>query len=393
MSDELKLKIVLDDGSVKEGFLRIEKTAEGSSKKIEKSIDTNVTESFSDGLTSIATKFAVVGAAAFAVGSTLKKTLDFALLGEATKAVEKQFDTLAESAGIAGDKLKEGLIASTKGLIDDEDALQIATKGIVALGKEAERLPQIMDIARNASKALGKDFTQSFEQMSGFIENGNAKVLKQYGLILDLDEAYKKAAKGIGLTAAELSEAQKQTVRMNLFLDEAAGKFSGTAKSVTPLKDALDRLFVTFGNFKEDTAVKFYDNVGGAIERVINKINGLISQGPSLKDALLYLSNPALGITYVLGGAAVGADKLSLSVEDLKKKIDVSTTSVTKLNDQIESLQKLKSETAPGDVAGLSGISVQLDNAKRKVLETKTEINQLYSLLSKKSFVTFSSIV
>ena len=39
MADELKLKIVLDDGSVKEGFLSVEKQAEATGKKIASNLD------------------------------------------------------------------------------------------------------------------------------------------------------------------------------------------------------------------------------------------------------------------------------------------------------------------------------------------------------------------
>ena len=39
MSDELRIKIILDDGSVKEGFVSAEKQAEKSAKKIGKSFD------------------------------------------------------------------------------------------------------------------------------------------------------------------------------------------------------------------------------------------------------------------------------------------------------------------------------------------------------------------
>ena len=39
MADELRIKIILDDGSVKEGFVSAEKQAEKSAQKIGKSFD------------------------------------------------------------------------------------------------------------------------------------------------------------------------------------------------------------------------------------------------------------------------------------------------------------------------------------------------------------------
>lgn len=258
--DEVQIKITLDTNEAVKGFAKIEKEADKVAKKSQGGFSQAVGDISSD-ISSLAARFGPVGLAAAAAVKVIKEVagaaLDFALLGEKTQAVEIQFNSLANSAGIASESLKQGLIDATKGLIDDEDALQIATKSIVALGAEAQRLPEILTLARNASKALGKDFQDSFGQLSSFVETGNARVLRQFGIVLDLDSAYKKAAASIGLLSSELSEQQKQTVRLNLLLDEQASKFNNSAQSITPLKDAFDRLKVSIGNTSESLATSF----------------------------------------------------------------------------------------------------------------------------------------
>lgn len=274
MADELKLKIVLDDGSVRDGFLSVEKQAKDTSKKIGNSFNSkgsgiqaiaNGAEAASGGIASMAASAARAlgpyGALATAIIAASVAQVKFALEGEKANAVNVQFANIAKSSGLQVDSFKQSIIEATQGLIDDKDALQIATTGIIALGENAAKIPAILDASRSISRALGKDFKESFQNLSQFVETGNVRILRQYGIILDLDSAYKKAAKSIGLTSSELSEQQKQTVRANLALDEIPKKFSSAAQSVTPLKDAYDRLGVSiskaFGNVQTVLAESF----------------------------------------------------------------------------------------------------------------------------------------
>jgi len=264
MSDELRIKIILDDGSVKDGFVSLEKQAEKSAKKIGKSFDEKGSgfQSLADGAEAAAggigsmAKAAIraagpVGALIAGVAALSAATFKVALAGEQVNAVNLQFANIASSAGLAADSFKESIIGATQGLIDDEDALQIATKGIIALGDQASKLPAILDASRSVSRALGKDFKSTFEDLSSFVENGNARVLRQFGIVLDLDKAYANAAKSIGVATGALTEQQKQQVRANLILDEVPKKFGAAEQSITPLKDAFDRLKVSAGNSLE----------------------------------------------------------------------------------------------------------------------------------------------
>lgn len=264
MADELKLKIVLDDGSVREGFLSLEKAAAKTGDKIGQNFDkkgSGIT-SLAGALQSAQGGFVELGKSALsaigpygllagAIGGSVLALGKFALAGEKVNAVNAQFANVAIASGLAVDEFSASIIKATDGLIDDEDALQIATKGIIALGKEASKIPEILEQSRAVSRALGKDFKSTFEDLSQFVETGNARVLRQYGIILDLDVAYKRAALSVGLTTAELTEQQKQTIRTNLVLDELPKKFGAAAQSVTPLADAFDRLRVKATNALE----------------------------------------------------------------------------------------------------------------------------------------------
>jgi len=403
MADEIKLKIVLDDGSVKEGFLSVEKNADQTAKKIGKSFDkkdtginaivssadrlTDSLETAGQGVGAIASRFAAtlgpmgaVAAAVGAVGAALGKA---ALAGEQVNAVNIQFDRIAKSAGLSVDSFKESIVSATQGLIDDEDALQIATKGIISLGDEAKRLPQILDASRSVSKALGKDFKESFQDLSTFVEFGNARVLRNYGIVLDLDKAYEKAAKSIGLTAAQLTEQQKQTIRANELLDQIPKKFNAAAGSVTPLKDAIDKLKVSISNTFENIEVQISGPVSTAVTRIISSIDDLISRGQTLKSAFFFLSGA--GTTAFLAEAISGTNKYALSIDDLKKKAADTQNEIAKLNAVTSILNETKASTT--DKTLISKIDAEIESVAIKSKSASQELRSLYKVISEKSGV------
>ena len=373
MSDELRIKIILDSGEVKEGFLAVEKQADKTAGKIGKSFDkkgsglqtvADGAEAASGGLQSMASAairaagpYGALAAAAIAVAGGYLK---MALAGEQVNAVNIQFANVASSAGLAADSFKESIIGATQGLIDDEDALQIATKGIIALGDQASKLPAILDASRGVSRALGKDFKSTFEDLSSFVENGNARALRQFGIVLDLDKAYSNAAKSIGLTAAALTEQQKQQIRANLILDEVPKKFDAASQSVTPLKDAFDRLKVSASNSLEEIqsglanfiTQKFIDNAdlsNVATSRLRNNLEAVSKEITSVSSRIEEIKLDKLGSKSVQASAEVASlntELKRLREEQQKLFLEQSARSDQELFSALDATKKPK-ENAP----------------------------------------------
>lgn len=396
MADELKLKIVLDDGSVKEGFLSVEKQADKTAKKIEQSFDkkesglqklskgadglSDALESVSGGTASVAARIAgmlgPVGALALAVGAVAGAYGKMVLAGEQVNAINTQFDRIAQSAGLSVDSFKNSIIEATKGLIDDEDALQIATKGIIALGTEAQRLPQILDASRTVSKALGKDFKESFQDLSTFVEFGNARVLRNYGIVLDLDKAYEKAAKSIGLTAAQLTEQQKQTIRANELLDQIPKKFDAAAESVTPFKDAFNRLKVSAGNALDEVLTKitdistkaFFGNAGLSVDKLKTSLAEVSKQIESANARIAEIKLDKLGSKSVQASAEVAS--LNSYIKELRKELN-------SIQSEIDKREKKKTDSAAEPEAKKSAISITPEQSK---LAREAELKRLNDL-------------
>ena len=407
MADELRIKIILDDGSVKEGFVSAEKQADKSTQKIGNSFDKkgaglqnleDGAEAAAGGISGMA-QAAIraagpVGSLAAGVAAVAAAGFKMALAGEQVNAVNIQFANVAKSAGLAADQFGESIINATQGLIDDEDALQIATKGIVALGDQASKLPAILDASRGVSRALGKDFKETFQDLSTFVENGNAKVLRNYGIVLDLDKAYAKAAKSIGLTSAQLNEQQKQQIRANLILDEVPKKFDAAAKSVTPLKDAYDKFSVTAGNAFDNSAKTINTIFAPAIKTALDGLNSFFSKLNEVSGyTALESANSKLAAfnTTVLEGK-IKIPLINKELETLNQRL-LTTSSVgekVQLNTQIQRLQSQverlasSSKIATEEIQKLGGIRINPEeapagknNTKKTDAELKADRDQL----------------
>jgi hypothetical protein len=381
--DNLELKIVLDDGQVVQGFLNLQRTAKAASADIGRNLGDKrggALSSFNDELLTTSLRFGVLTAAVATLGTVIKKSFDFALLGESTKAINQQFKTLANQAGIAADELQKGIEAAAGGLIDDEDALKIATQSIIALGDAAKNLPSVLNLARSVSNTLGKDFKETFGDLSLFIENGNAKLLRQYGILLDTKPAIDQYARSLGISADQLSNNQLQVIRLNTLLEQAGEKFRNGAQSVTPFKDSLDRLKVSFGNLQEAAAVRFVDQFGGGLSRVADKLTDITKNGLSVKDAL---SIAFQGVGGFLGRASQAADDFyNLSLDEIRKKTSEVTDEIKKLNDELRSLEKTQSETK--NIGTLGRIAGAIPITRNKIKELQGDLDQLFKVFNEK---------
>lgn len=213
-----------------------------------------------------------VGAAALA----LKASFDIVFEGEQIRQVNKSFENLSKSFGIAGDKLKEGLVAASKGLIDDTDLLKAANKAIVELGDNADQIPKLMDVARKATALFGGDALERFEMLSAAVASGNTRSLKQIGIIIDQDAAIQKYARSVGLTISELSEADKKQAILNETLTQANQKFKDVDESSLKVTNSWKELKVAGKQWVEEVVLGIEKHLGPALESVIKGTTGLL---------------------------------------------------------------------------------------------------------------------
>lgn len=399
MADELKLSITLDTGEVVQGFLAIDKAAKKTSDKVAKSFS-NSSEDIKDAIgeispslgslsnnisKAIASPLGLVTASVVALGAAVKGSFDLTLAGEKLLKIDKQFESLSTSAGIAGDKLKDAFITSLDGLIDDSDAIQALNKSIVTLGLKAGQLPQVMELARKATNLFGGDVVNNFEAINQAIATGATRQLRGLGLIINSDEAYAKYAKSIGVTKDLLTESGKQQALLNEVLEKGEAKFAGVALRSDNLTESLQRLKVESNNSLEDFQKSFAKSFGPPATRLIDFITEKIKGGIGLKELAAIVVSPSSvlsALTSQATRAAAGLDLTVLSVEDLKTKITESYSTIDGLNKRIIDLTAQRKEAK--DISTIARLDNDLRATKTSAIEAEKQLKSLYSALNLK---------
>lgn len=216
---------------------------------------------------------------------TVKSALDLTLEAEAIKRVNQQFETLAATAGIAGETLKEGLEKAAGGLLDTEDLLGAANKALVTMGESASKLPALLEVAKNSTMVFGGSLLQNFEALNQAISSGQTRALRSLGIIVDSQAAYRDYANSIGVTVASLSEQEKKTALLNAVLEKSATVFKNTKVNSDDATQSFQRLKVSLTEMKDTFVIAF--------DRTI---------GPSVRTALSSLSSWAKGAADVFAG-------------------------------------------------------------------------------------------
>ena len=234
-------------------------------------IETAATSGFSGVAEAFLTKLVnpvTVGAAA--IGASIIGAFAFAKIGEENNRIAATFKRFATDSGLDADRLKEKIAGIAEGFVDLEDVLPRAGEAVLALGKNANRLPEILALARNIGVQTGRDVTQVFEELTKGIENQNIKLLRNNSIRLDGDRVLQEYAKSHGLVVAQLSEAAKQQAFLNAALEQGNKKFGEVGAQAAPIQGGIKKLELAFDDLKDSIAAVVNSGLGGFFASVIS---------------------------------------------------------------------------------------------------------------------------
>lgn len=300
------------------------------------------------------------GPVALAIGSVisagyvLKKVFDLTLVSERNQQIANSFNAIAESAGLAGDKLRAGLAAAAQGLADDDDLMAAANKSIIELGDNAERIPEIMEIARKASALFGGDLIQNFENISQAIASGNVKSLRNLGIIIDTEAAQKKYAESLGISISQLSEVGKRQAIANEALVQAQQKFANVDESSAKATKAFKRMGVAGG--------ELYDGIAD-----------LVSQSSVLST--------------VFNAVAIGLN--SITPSKAPSMVEQYTREIENANLRIQKFKELIEERTKAAEKADASMFKNGDSIRRNIKNYEAEIVSLQKVIDlKKAFIS-----
>tara|TARA_E500000178_G_C17034633_1_gene762654 strand:- start:2866 stop:6171 length:3306 start_codon:yes stop_codon:yes gene_type:complete len=277
----------------------------------------------SQGMGGFVGAYATLAANVFAVSAAfnfLKRAAD-------VEQLRKSQVEFANSTGTALQSVTMRLREASGGMLGFQEAAQAAAIGS-AKGFSPQQLEELAIGAGKVSKALGRDFTDSFDRLVRGVSKAEPELLDELGITLRLEEATKSYAKALGVNAKELTTYQRsqavlaETQRQ---LNEQFGDFDGNQNAFVKLQKTFEDVvnlvaekvlpvFEFFANIIANNigiAIGVFALIGAKIFGTIPAVAGL---GESLDE---FVSNAEQGIT----SATEDMDEYSESIANAKKEL------------------------------------------------------------------------
>jgi len=126
---------------------------------------------------------------------------------------------MSDAAGVSADKILRSMRELSGGTISTMELIQSSTRAMI-LGLPIDKLDKLMRIARASATAMGTDVKQMFDDIVVGIGRQSRLILDNLGIVVKMEDAYKKYAEQLGKTASQLLETEKRQAFLNAVLEE-----------------------------------------------------------------------------------------------------------------------------------------------------------------------------
>ena len=181
--------------------------------------------------------YATIAAQVFAVSAAfqfLKSSMETRNLLEGQKA-------FGAVTGVAYKTLTNDLQAATQGMLDFKAAASAVAIG-TASGLSANQMTLLGTAAKNASLALGRDLTDSFNRLVRGVTKAEPELLDELGIVLRLENATRDYALAVGKAREDLNAFERTQAVFNNVLEQAEQKFGRITELMNPDAFALGQL-------------------------------------------------------------------------------------------------------------------------------------------------------
>ena len=173
---------------------------------------------------------AVVATAAMAIKQAWDLAAPAARFEEQTIAL----NNLAQQYGTSAGAMLTAIQKVASGTIAQVDAISIANKGLL-MGLNPQQLEFFTNAAERLSGAIGGDTAQAFETLTQAVATGQQRLLRQLGIIVDLEAEYEKYGR-------ELSLAEKQAINFETVSQALNMTFAQMGANIDTAADKMERL-------------------------------------------------------------------------------------------------------------------------------------------------------
>ena len=248
----------------------LDRNMKGASKQ-----SANSTKNFSkmsQGMGGLVGAYATLAAQVFAVSAA------FQFLAEASqlKNLIAGQEALGATTGVAYKTITNSIVQATDAQLKYADAAKAAAIGTAA-GLTSSQLTDLGTAAKNASFALGRDLTDSFNRLIRGVTKAEPELLDELGIILRLETATRKYAMEIGKSVGDLNAFERTQAVANDVLDQATRKFAAIEEQMDPSAASLAQFTKSFDTLLNSFKTGVLDAVLPVLEFLTRNTMGLVA--------------------------------------------------------------------------------------------------------------------
>lgn len=214
--------------------------------------------------------YATLAAQVFAVSAVFQFLRDASDISNLIAGQE----ALAQTTGVAYKSISNSLREATLGQLSYAEASRAAAIG-TASGLNPQQLEGLATAAKNASVALGRDLTDSFNRLIRGVTKAEPELLDELGIILRLEPATAKYAAMIGKSANELDAFERSQAVANEVLGQAEQKFGALESVLDPSTASLNRFIQSFDDLINQFKVGLIDKLRPVFDFLSENTTGL----------------------------------------------------------------------------------------------------------------------
>jgi len=279
---------------------------------------------------------------AFAAVGTLTAAWSVADRAAGFMEQEAALNHLAATYGSSSQQMINSIKQMSDGTVSSLEAVDMATKGL-ATGLTPDQIANLTSVAKAYGDITNQTTAQTLEEIGKAAEFGNSRMLRQAGIVVDINKAWAEYAAQTGRTADQLSKAEKQQVSVNAIMAATKGTMAATASAGMSAADAMDKfrsamsdiaivagkvvLTISTAAFGITQAISMTINntmslIATVIAATANGINDFVQKLPApqwMKDTTAAAAESTNGIkAYFADTVAVAESNMKQSIEMVK---------------------------------------------------------------------------
>lgn len=231
----------------------------------------NATREFSkmsQGLGGLVHVYALIAANVFAATSAFTALRETAKIEQLTQSM----NAFATATGVATGQIVGDLKRITDSALTTREAMTVVAQATAA-GFSGMQIKEIVQVATDASKVLGRDLSDSIDRLTRGITKLEPELLDEIGIMTRVDEATTKYADKVGKAASNLTSFEKRMAFANAALEEGRTKFGLLGENIDV--NPYDKVAASIRNIAESFAGpalaigKFFEDLTANIVGVI----------------------------------------------------------------------------------------------------------------------------